>query len=73
MKLFSGKNQNFQSLDYSPQVLDRQEFEIIGLQIKKLLLYLSKQIPTLQWGTSTIFSTTQRHYSEHRRSKNSLR
>jgi hypothetical protein len=35
---FSGKKQNFWSWDYTPQVLDYQDFWIIRYQIKGILL-----------------------------------
>jgi hypothetical protein len=38
MKLFSGKKQNFWSWDQSPQVPGYQDFQIIGYQIKGILL-----------------------------------
>ena len=37
--LFSGKKQNFQSWDYFPQVLDYQDFRIIGRRIKLIWPY----------------------------------
>jgi hypothetical protein len=39
-KAFSGKKQTFWSWEYYPQVLDYQAFQIIGHQIKGILLYL---------------------------------
>jgi hypothetical protein len=39
MKPFSGKKQNLLSWDYSAQVPDYQDFQIIGLQVKGILLY----------------------------------
>jgi hypothetical protein len=41
MKPFSGKMQNFWAWDYSPQVLDYQDFQIIGHWIKGILLYIT--------------------------------
>jgi hypothetical protein len=41
MKPFSGKIQNFWAWDYSPQVLDYQDFQIIGDGIKEFyFIYL---------------------------------
>jgi hypothetical protein len=40
MMLLSGKKQNFQSWDHSPQVLDYQDFWITGHWITGILLYM---------------------------------
>ena len=40
MKLVSGKQQNFWSWDCSPQVLNYQDFWVIGLRSKGILLYI---------------------------------
>jgi hypothetical protein len=40
MKPWSGKEQNFSSWDYTPQMLDYQDFQIIRQQIKGILLYI---------------------------------
>jgi hypothetical protein len=39
MKLSSGKKQNFQSWNCSPQVLDYQDFQIFRRQTKGILLH----------------------------------
>jgi hypothetical protein len=36
---FSGKKKNVQSREYCPQVLDYEDFQIIGCWIKGILLY----------------------------------
>jgi len=46
MKLSSHKNQDFQSWDCCPQVLDYQDFLIIRCQIKGILLYLGITFPS---------------------------
>jgi len=51
---FSGKKQNFWSWDYSPQVLDYQDFQVLGCRIKGILLYIqqctcSKSYYHAQW------------------------
>jgi hypothetical protein len=38
MTLLSGKEQNFWSWDYTPQMLDYQDFQIIRQEIKGILL-----------------------------------
>jgi hypothetical protein len=38
---FSGKKQHFRSWDYSPQVPDYQDFQIIGRRIKGILLHMA--------------------------------
>jgi hypothetical protein len=38
-EVFSCKKQNFQFWDYSPQVIDYQDFSITGCQIKLISLY----------------------------------
>ena len=40
LKLVSNKEQNFLSSDYSPQVPNYQDFQLIGYQIKTNLLYM---------------------------------
>jgi hypothetical protein len=40
MNPFTGKKQNFRSWDYSAQVSDYQDFQIIGCWIKRMLLYI---------------------------------
>jgi hypothetical protein len=42
MKLFCGKKQNFRSWDYSPQVADYLDLQIIGRRIKGILLYIHR-------------------------------
>jgi hypothetical protein len=39
MKIFYGNKENFRSRDYTPWVLDFQDFRIIGCRIKGILLY----------------------------------
>jgi hypothetical protein len=39
-EVFSGKNQNFQSCDYSPQIVDYQDFCITRHQVNGILLYI---------------------------------
>jgi hypothetical protein len=38
MKLYSGEEQNFQSSYYYSQVLDYQDFQIIGPRVEGILL-----------------------------------
>ena len=42
LTLFSGKEHNSQSWDYSPQALDYRNFRIIGHQITRILPYIKK-------------------------------
>jgi hypothetical protein len=58
---FSGNKQNFESWDYSPQVLDYQDFQAIGCQIKEILLFIHCMFVYMHTYTCTHTCTQMLH------------